>query len=99
MAEYVSKSTLYGLCGQRGITYLHVSDIDKLPTADVAPVVHGCWIDSGVRDDDGNGEYICSRCDHKDRHSPGIRVPHCWFCGAYMEAEQEEPTNEEYDAE
>lgn len=39
MAEYVSKSTLYGLCGQRGITYLHVSDIDNMPAADVAAVI------------------------------------------------------------
>lgn len=90
MAEYVSKSTLYSLCEPRGVVTLHVSDIDKLPTADVAQVVRGCWIDSGVRDDDGNGEYICSRCDHKDRHSPGIRVPHCWYCGAKMYEEQEE---------
>ena len=44
MAEYVSKSTLYALCGQRGITYLHVSDIDNMPAADVAPVRHGRWV-------------------------------------------------------
>lgn len=60
---------------------------------DVAPVVHGRWIDSGVRDDDGNGEYTCSRCDHNDRHSPSIIVPHCWFCGAKMDLKQEGPTN------
>lgn len=44
MDEYVSKSTLYALCGQRGITHLHVSDIDNMPAADVAPVVHARWI-------------------------------------------------------
>lgn len=92
MAEYVSKSTLYALCGQRGITYLHVSDIDNMPAADVAPVVHAHWIDWGIRDDDGNGEYTCSCCDHNDKHSPDIRVPYCWYCGAKMDAEQEEPT-------
>lgn len=53
---------------------------------DVAPVVHAHWIDWGIRDDDGNGEYTCSRCDHSDTHSPNIRVPYCWYCGAKMDA-------------
>lgn len=53
MAEYVSKSTLYALCGQRGITYLHVSDIDNMPAADVAPVVHGTWFLRHI----GHGHY------------------------------------------
>lgn len=53
---------------------------------DVAPVMHAHWIDWGIRDDDGNGEYTCSRCDHSDKHSPNIRVPYCWYCGAKMDA-------------
>lgn len=66
--------------------------VNSVPKEDVAPVVHAHWIDSGMRDDDGNGTYTCSYCNHNDAHSPGIKVPHCWFCGAYMDAEQEEPT-------
>ena len=63
--------------------------IDEEPAADVEPVVHGRWIDSGVRDEDGNGEYTCSRCNHNDKHSPGIRVPYCWFCGAKMDGDHD----------
>lgn len=74
--------------------YEIADEIENAPSSDVAPVVHAHWIDCGTRDDDGNGEYICSRCDHNDKHSPGIKVPHCWFCGAYMDAEKEEPYGE-----
>ena len=93
MAEYVNKSMLYSLCEPRGVVTLHVSDIDAMHSEDVAPVVHGHWIDWGARDDDGNGEYTCSCCDHSDKHSPGIRVPYCWYCGAKMEVEQQDEPN------
>lgn len=86
MAEYVSKSTLYALCGQRGITYLHVSDIDNMPAADVAPVVHGTWLLRHI----GHGHYWeCSVC-----HATPIYVTnntnYCPNCGAKMDEEQEE---------
>lgn len=96
MAEYVSKSTLYALCGQRGITYLHVSDIDNMPAADVAPVVHGTWFLRHI----GYGHYWeCSVC-----HATPIYVTnntnYCPNCGAKMDMEQEEPTNgKQHDAE
>lgn len=86
MAEYVNKSMLYSLCEPRGIVTLHVSDIDAMPSADVAPVVHARWINWGIYNDDGNGEYTCSCCGHNDKHSPNIRVPYCWYCGAKMDA-------------
>lgn len=57
-------------------------EIDKVPAADVAPVVHAKWIDTGERTEDEDGVYTCSACGHNDTHSPGIEVPHCWFCGA-----------------
>lgn len=63
--------------------------VNAVPKEDVAPVVHAHWIDWGIRDDDGNGEYTCSCCDHSDKHSPDIRVPYCWYCGAKMEMEQQ----------
>lgn len=44
MAEYVNKSTLYSLCEPRGVVTLHVSDIDAMPSEDVAPVVHARWL-------------------------------------------------------
>lgn len=83
MAEYVSKSTLYALCGQRGITYLHVSDIDNMPAADVAPVVHGKWVlgDHRVR---------CSVCNtralinYDETDYFNELSPYCPRCGAKM---------------
>ena len=88
MAEYVSKSTLYGLCGQRGITYLHVSDIDNMPAADVALVVHGRW---GMHSDRPD-TLICSICDHAfDVWKHDIdRMHYCPNCGSKMDAEKED---------
>lgn len=60
--------------------------VNSVPKEDVVPVVHAYWIDWGIRDNDKNGEYTCSRCGHNDKHSPNIRVPYCWYCGAKMDA-------------
>lgn len=60
--------------------------IDTAPTIDpesLRPKAH--WIYDGRIDEDGNLVCWCSRCEHGDRHSPGITVPYCWFCGAKME--------------
>lgn len=93
MAEYVSKSTLYALCGQRGITYLHVSDIDNMPAADVALVVHGRWL---CAETDDEQFFLCSVCNDKEYWENN----YCPNCGAKMDAEQEEPTNgKQHDAE
>lgn len=59
--------------------------LDKIPVADVAPVIHAKWIESKKTDNDGNIVCSCPRCNHNDRHSPGIVVPYCWFCGAKMD--------------
>lgn len=61
----------------------------RQPSADVAPVIHARWVDWGVRDDNGNGEYTCSYCDHIDEHPPGRRIPYCWYCGAKMDMNKE----------
>lgn len=78
MAEYVSKSTLYALCGQRGITSLHVSDIDNMLTADVVPVVHGKW--QYVETDDEHF-FLCSICNNKEYWESN----YCPECGAKMD--------------
>lgn len=87
MAEYVSKSTLYALCGQRGITYLHVSDIDNMPAADVAPVRHGRW----VKPVPGDGDPCCSECKAKQLYLPYVGYfysKYCPYCGAKMVAKE-----------
>ena len=65
--------------------------IDTAPTIDpesLRPKAH--WIYDGKTDEDGNLVCRCSRCEHGDRHSPGITVPYCWFCGAKMEEKTDE---------
>ena len=78
---------LYLLWGSDNALTTMEDIMSDIPAADVAPVVHGRWIDEGTRDEEGNGQYTCSNCDHHDNHSPGIDVPFCWHCGARMDGE------------
>lgn len=43
------------------------------------------WVDTGETDDDGNRVVRCSGCSHRDKQSPSIPVPYCWYCGAKMQ--------------
>lgn len=57
--------------------------IDSIPAADVAPVVHGYWIDNGA-----NGykwAFICSSCGYVDGHPFDDRHNFCPSCGAIMD--------------
>ena len=55
--------------------------VENLPSANVAPVVHGRWIEkkSAV------GRYFeCSNCGaHENKHT-AIKGYYCWRCGAKM---------------
>lgn len=66
------------------IFYIEGKDIDAQPTVDAVPVVCGRWLIDGPIDEDGNRQFVCSRCLKKDLHSPQIKVPYCWYCGAKM---------------
>lgn len=61
MAKYIEKSEIYRRYFNNGcgVVRLHVSDIDVIPAADVAPVVHGRWIDNGIT---GSMLSVCSEC-------------------------------------
>lgn len=57
--------------------------IRYMDAADVAPVVHGYWIDNGA-----NGykwAFICSRCGYVDGHPFDDRHNFCPSCGARMD--------------
>lgn len=57
--------------------------IGKLPAADVAPVVHGRWIEKTVPE--GRRYFECSNCGaHENRHT-AIKGYYCWRCGAKMD--------------
>lgn len=54
---------------------------ERIPTADVEPVRHECWIEE-------DGVQICSGCG--EEHEWGeYRAPYCDTCGAKMDRESE----------
>lgn len=89
MAEYVNKSTLYSLCEPRGVVTLHVSDIDEMHSADVAPVVHARWeLSQRIA---GGARWECSLCGREietNMLKKIHRFPYC-HCGAKMDINKE----------
>ena len=81
MHEYVSKELLYEMCQPSGVFRLHVSHIDQMKPADVAPVVHAKFVygPSGV---------VCSECRKKPMMQTDnegyflINPKYCPHCGA-----------------
>lgn len=63
-----------------GLDWSFREDIDKLPTVDAAPVVHGRWWHC---DDDCELWYECSVCSA----SSPIEANYCPSCGAKMDGE------------
>lgn len=88
MAEYIereaAKKEILNYFGQYGHGAARV--LDRVPAADVAPVVHGRWVivDDGVMIGDGK-HMECSVCHtwNKDR----IKTDYCPNCGAKMDLE------------
>lgn len=60
--------------------------IERLPVADVVPVVHGCFVHDGPRFAGGVDWWHCSSCG---RLASGIetRFDYCPNCGARMDLE------------
>ena len=81
MAEYIEREALFGAIGQRHeIDGNHraaqiLECILEAPAADVAPVVHGRWIDP--EDDDGGTLWHCSKCGYPVKT---IAKPNCNYC-------------------
>lgn len=60
-------------------------DIDEVPTADVAPVVHGRWIENENFDD---GFWVCSSCGFVSEATAAHKLyKFCPNCGADMREE------------
>ena len=89
MAEYIERGTAIAK-----LTALEVTDskvtlrnakrlLADMPVADVAPVVHGRWIEKkapAVRI-----YFECSNCGaHENKHT-AIKGYYCWRCGAKMD--------------
>lgn len=57
--------------------------IKNVPAADVAPVRHGRWIETGYAC--GENEYQCSECKETEWRTSASRLKYCPFCGAKMD--------------
>lgn len=79
MIEYVPKDAVRQMLGNRYGGFL--LELDAIPAADVAPVVHARWI---ARSDKGiismTHPYMCSRCWRVEMD----KEPYC-NCGAKMD--------------
>ena len=74
-------------CRNRGIADYIAEDISMIPSADVAPVRHGRWIEP-LRLHYGAKQYECSLC-YSDtfwrKHSIPVKYPYCPNCGCRMD--------------
>ena len=90
MSEYIEREAAvknaekYGLANgsaigrHTGLADCIASEIAGIPAADVAPVVHGHWID------DSYGFYHCSECGWEWDY-PEMVTPYCPHCRARMD--------------
>ena len=57
--------------------------ISRQKAADVFPVRHGRWIETGYAC--GETEYQCSECKETEWRTSASRLKYCPFCGAMMD--------------
>lgn len=84
MAEYLKRETVIDLITRRYENpEICTQEINSIPTADVAPVVHAQWIE------DGSGIIICPEC--KRGYNLHAKYTHyCPNCGAKMDGERKD---------
>jgi len=70
--------------GMRYAQDLCAKTVERLPDADVRPVVHGRWVADG---DGYHWTYNCSICGWKDGYPFNERHNYCPNCGAKMEVQ------------
>ena len=95
MKEYIERAAVIDLITRRyEQPELCTYEINNIPAADVAEVVHGKWLDKGWDGDfswqiDGRGScwrvYECSECQCKT----SAKTDYCPNCGARMGKEDE----------
>lgn len=97
MAEYIRKDVLTRVYMEKGKVKLRlatvINELEMLPAADVAPIVHGRWIEVGFEAQDVFGKlppvkvvrgYRCNVCNRFERE----KEPYC-HCGAKMDLKEE----------
>ena len=75
--EYEASAVIAGMIGE-------IKD-DEIPTADVAPVRHGCWKRELMSPKIGLYGYICSNCNKLIYVGIGRYMAYCGNCGAKMD--------------
>lgn len=81
MAEYIKRKAVIDLITRRYENpEICTQEINSIPAADVAPVVHGRWID------DGSGIIICPECE-RGYNLHAKYTHYCPNCGAKMDIE------------
>lgn len=95
MAEYIDRYTLAknvckAICGRdaglcvaepKDCSWKEMRAVFETPVAEVAPVVHGRWIDVG------GGYVACSECGEEHGWET-YRASYCEDCGAKMDKEE-----------
>ena len=90
MAEYIDKNkainAVFEAFADGRSAYIA---LEAIPSADVAPVRHGRWVEVEVdKDDDGIPTLIMAGCDQC--HSVSwTSSPFCGYCGAKMDGGKE----------
>lgn len=80
MAEYIEREAVIDLITRRYENpEICTQEINGIPAADVAPVVHGRWVDNGIPDSILSG---CSVCGFTCGSSSFFYCPNC---GAKMD--------------
>jgi len=85
MAEYIEREAVIDLITRRYENpEICTQEINSIPAADVAPVVHGRW------EQDADGDWYCSNCDEvvaicESGRERTYRKPYCPNCGAMMD--------------
>ena len=91
MAEYIDREVALMKLMQDGCSAKNLQSISDMPGADVAPVVHGHWIEQ----EDGNLDtyYTCSSCKEDFDLIAGTPCEnlynYCPSCGAKMDEKED----------
>lgn len=84
MAGYIKREAALMKLMQDGCSAKNLQSISDIPSADVAPVVHGRWVSVA-----GKRDRICSRClrnePYKNADDDAEVFEFCPHCGAKMD--------------
>ena len=84
MVEYIDREAVLNILASKNAPWDGYQKVSELPSADVAPVVHGRWISVGHK-----LSRICSVCDrdepYKFADDNANVYDYCPHCGARMD--------------